>query len=216
VEPAATNDRGMRAEFKEGLLYIRSNINVLSVILMAALIGFFGLPLIQQVPAMARDILGTLADTEPMVAARTSNLYAAQGAGALIASFLTIALISLNKQRMLLLGQVAFILPIIALGFTRNGTIAIVLLTLIGWGIVTQLVNMNTLIQTQVPDQLRGRVFSVYFWGLQGVAPFGSIFIGGIAQTWSVPTAAIVGGMICLVGVVLIHILIGNAGESSA
>lgn len=216
VEPAPTNDRGMRAEFKEGLLFIRNNINVLSVILMAALIGFFGLPLIQQVPALARDILRTIADTEPMVAARTSNLYAAQGAGALIASFLTIALISLNKQRMLLLGQVAFILPIIALGFTRNGTIAIVLLTLIGWGTVTQLVNMNTLIQTQVPDQLRGRVFSVYFWGLQGVAPFGSIFIGGIAQTWSVPTAAIVGGMICLVGVVLIHILIGNAGESSA
>jgi MFS family permease len=216
VETAAIADRSMRAEFKEGLRYIRNNVSVLSVILMAALIGFFGMPLIQQVPALARDVLRTLADNESMVATRTSNLYAAQGAGALIASFLTITLISLNKNRMLLLGQIAFILPIIALGLTRNGTVALVLLTLIGWGTVTQLVNMNTLIQTQVPDQLRGRVFSVYFWGLQGVAPFGSVIIGAIAQTWSVPTAAMVSGSICLLGVVLIRLLLRNAGESSA
>jgi MFS family permease len=216
VETAAIADRSMRAEFKEGLRYIRNNVSVLSVILMAALIGFFGMPLIQQVPALARDVLRTLADNESMVATRTSNLYAAQGAGALIASFLTITLISLNKNRMLLLGQIAFILPIIALGLTRNVNIALVLLTLIGWGTVTQLVNMNTLIQTQVPDQLRGRVFSVYFWGLQGVAPFGSVVIGAIAQTWSVPTAAMVSGSICLLGVVLIRLLLRNAGESSA
>lgn len=216
AEQVAASDRSMRAEFKEGLIYIKGNVTVLSVILMAALIGFFGLPLIQQVPALARDVLKTLADTEPMVATRTSHLYAAQGAGALLASFLTITLISVNKNRMLLLGQVAFILPIIALGFTRDGSVAILLLTLIGWGTVTQLVNMNTLIQTQVPDRLRGRVFSVYFWGLQGVAPFGSVFIGGIAQTWSVPAAAIVGGTICLFGVALIRLLLENAGQSSA
>jgi hypothetical protein len=87
---------------------------------------------------------------------------------------------------------------------------------LIGWGIVTQLVNMNTLIQTEVPDRLRGRVFSVYFWGLQGVAPFGSIVIGGIAQAWSVPAAAITAGTICCIGVIVIRLLLRNAEGSSA
>jgi MFS family permease len=216
VEQAATSERSMRAEFKEALKYIRSNVGVLSLILMATLVGFFGMPMLQQLPALARDVLKGLADTESIVAARTSNLYAAQGVGALLASFLTVTMVSANKKRMLVLGQIAFILPLIALGFTRNGIVAFILVMFIGWGIVTQLVNMNTLIQTEVPDQLRGRVFSVYFWGLQGVAPFGSIVIGGIAQTWSVPAAATAGGIICLLGVAMIHIALGNAGRTSA
>ncbi len=216
VEHEPSSERNMRAEFKEGLTYIRSNLGVLSVILMAALVGFFGIPMIQQIPALARDVLGTLADTEALVAARTSNLYAAQGVGALVASFMTIAMVSADQKRMLLLGQIVFILPLIALGFTRNNAAALVLVTFIGWGIVAQLVNMNTLIQTEVPDRLRGRVFSVYFWGLQGVAPFGSIVIGGIAQTWSVPAAAITGGIVCLLGITIIRLTLRNAGTPSA
>ncbi len=64
---------------------------------------------------------------------------------------------------------------------------------------------MNTLIQIDVPDELRGRVFSVYLWAQQGVAPFGSLFIGWLAQTAGVPNAALVGGSLCLLVVVLIH-----------
>jgi MFS family permease len=216
VEYEPSSARNMRAEFKEGLAYIRSNLGVLSVILMAALVGFFGIPMIQQIPALARDVLGTLADTEALVAARTSNLYAAQGVGALVASFMTIAMVTANQKRMLLLGQIVFIVPLIALGFTRNNVVALILVTFIGWGIVAQLVNMNTLIQTEVPDRLRGRVFSVYFWGLQGVAPFGSILIGGIAQTWNVPAAAITGGIVCLLGITIIRLTLRNAGRTSA
>src|SRR5215208_582712 len=48
-------ERNLRGEFKEGFLYIRSNAAVVSVILLAALIGFFGIPLVQQIPAFARD-----------------------------------------------------------------------------------------------------------------------------------------------------------------
>jgi predicted MFS family arabinose efflux permease len=200
----------------EGLAYIRSSAVVLSVILMAALIGFFGLPLVQQIPALARDVLKSLADTEAMVASRTSNLYASQGVGALIAAFLAAAMTSWNKQRMLLLGQISFVLAIIALGLTTRINIALLLLVFIGWGSVTQLVMMNTLVQTEVPNNLRGRVFSVYFWALQGVAPFGSIVIGWMAQTWKVPVAAIVAGTICLLGILLIRFTLRNGKKSSA
>ncbi len=206
VEQQTTTERNLRGEFKEGLRYIRSNTVVLSVILMAALVGFFGIPLIQQVPALARDVLKTLADTEAIIATRTSNLYAAQGVGALIAAFLAATMISTNKHRMLMLGQISFIIPMIALGFATRINTALILLACIGWGTVTQLVMMNTLVQTEVPDNLRGRVFSVYFWALQGVAPFGSIVIGWIAQTWKVPVAAIIAGTICLLGIALIRL----------
>lgn len=206
VEQETATERNLRSEFKEGLRYIRSNTVVLSVILMAALVGFFGIPLVQQVPALARDVLKTLADTEAIIATRTSNLYAAQGVGALLAAFLAATMISTNKHRMLMLGQISFIFPMIALGFATRINMALILLAFIGWGTVIQLVMMNTLVQTEVPDNLRGRVFSVYFWALQGVAPFGSIVIGWIAQTWKVPVAAITAGTICLLGIVLIRL----------
>ena len=208
--------RNLRNEFREGLAYIRSEVIVIAVIIMSSLVGFFGLPLIQQIPAFARDVLGTIRDTEAAVATRTSSLYAAQGAGALVAAFLAASMTSSDKNRMLLLGQISFIFPIIALGFTSNTTMALLLLTLIGWGTVTQLVTMNTIIQTRVPNGLRGRVFSIYFWALQGVAPFGSIVIGWIAQTWNVPAAAIVGGIICLVGVVAVRLTFTMGQNSSA
>lgn len=199
-------ERNLRGEFSEGLAYLRRNSSVLSVTLMAALVGFFGIPLVQQVPALARDVLATLADTEAMVAARTSNLYAAQGAGALVAAFLAAYLSSSDKNKMLSWGQVAFVIPILFLGFNRSIEFAYLLLAFIGWGTVTQLVSMNTIVQVQVPNELRGRVFSIYFWALQGVAPFGSIFIGWIAQTWDVPAAAIAAGAVCLLGIGLIRL----------
>lgn len=211
-----TAKRDLLQEFKEGIAYIRSNTIILSIILMAGLVGFFGIPLVQQVPALARDVLKTIADTETIIATRTSNLYAAQGVGALVAAFLAATLVSSNKHKMLILGQFSFVIPMILLGLTQKIVFAFILLGFIGWGTVTQLVMMNTLVQTEVPDQLRGRVFSVYFWALQGVAPFGSIGIGVIAQTWKVPIAAIFAGTICLVGIFIIRLTLGVGVESSA
>jgi len=135
-------------------------------------------------------------------------LYAAQGAGALVAALLAAYLSSSRtKGRMVTLGQVAFILPLIALGYVRNLNASLVLMALIGWGTVTQLVSMNTLIQVNVPNGLRGRVFSVYLWALQGVAPFGSLLIGWLAQNWGVPLAALAGGLVSLVSISGLHLV---------
>jgi Transmembrane secretion effector len=195
-------------EFREGMAYIRRNSLVASIILMAALVGFFGFPLIQQIPALARDVLKTASDTETIVAARTSLLYAAQGGGALVAAILAAYMnASPNKGLMVTLGQISFIIPLIVLGYVSSLNISLALLVLIGWGTVTQLVAMNTLIQIKVPNGLRGRVFSVYLWALQGVAPFGSLLIGGLAQNWGVPFAALAGGMISLVSIGSLHLL---------
>lgn len=197
--------RGIGREFIEGLRYIRSSAIVMSVILMSALLGFFGIPLIQQIPAVARDILQPVLTVEALIAVRTSNLYTAQGIGAVTAALMMAYFSSANKTSTLLWGQAFFVLPIIALGLTRNTSLAFVLLIFIGWGTVTQLISMNTMIQVRVPNELRGRVFSVYFWGLQGVAPFGSILIGWIAQTWHVPGAILTGGVTCLLGILLVR-----------
>ena len=201
-------EKSLSTEFREGLGYIQRNSLVASVILMSALVGFFGFPLVQQIPALARDVLKTSIDTETIVAARTSQLYAAQGAGALIAALLAAYLSSSrNKGLMVTLGQIAFIFPLIALGYVVSLNLSLLLLVLMGWGTVTQLVSMNTLIQVNVPNGLRGRVFSVYLWALQGVAPFGSLLIGWLAQNWGVPLAALTGGLVSLVSIGALHLI---------
>ena len=197
----------LTAEFREGLAFIRSQSLIRTVILMATLLGFFGMPLLQQIPALARDVLQTVHDTEALVATRTSQVYAMQGVGALAAALLA-AYFSRNRRKgfLLTVSQSIFIAALIILAFTSSLPIALVLMIFIGYGSVGQLVTMNTIIQMRVPDELRGRVFAVYLWGLQGVAPFGSLLIGAGAQEWGVPYSMLISGIILLVLFVGLHL----------
>jgi MFS family permease len=207
-EEAEEERKGLLAEFREGLSYIRGNSVIASVILMATLLGFFGLPLLQQTPALGRDVVKTAMDTEALVATRTSQLYIAQGIGALIAAlFATYFSAAKRKGLILLIGQVVFVTALMLLGVTSTLAIAFGLLILLGYGSVTQLVTMNTVIQLQVPNGLRGRVFAVYLWALQGVAPFGSLLIGALAQNWGVSFAALTSGLVVLITVGGLHLL---------
>jgi hypothetical protein len=65
---------------------------------------------------------------------------------------------------------------------------------------------MNTLIQLEVPGHLRGRVFSVYLWALQGIAPFGSLAVGWMAQNFGVSATAFVAGLVCLAVIGTVHL----------
>ena len=199
VQKEAGAKRNLREEFGEGQRYIRQNPLVSQIIIMMAVVGFFGFPLLQQIPAVAKDVLAQAGDTEQIVAARNSALYTFQGIGALVAAFSIAFFTSFRKKGIwLTFGQYTFVLALIALSFMRTTIPAYILLTLIGWGTVTQLAIMNVLIQVQVPNGLRGRVFSTYLWAIQGVAPFGSLLIGWWAQTWGVPRTLLVCGIIVL------------------
>ncbi len=204
----ANRKRSMVAEFSEGQRYILGNSTVALVILMAAVVGFFGFPFGQQIPAVARDVLKQIGDTETIIKARTSALYIAQGVGALVSAIFISTFSDIKRKGFLLaIGQFIFAIALIGIALTRSSTLAMGLIVLLGWAIVTQLAMMNILIQIAVPDALRGRVFSTYLWALQGVAPFGSLFIGWVAQAWNVPLSALICGGVCLLAAILIHSL---------
>ncbi len=205
-ERTPNKNRNVLSEFMEGQRYIRQNQSVLLIILMAAILGFIGFPFTQQIPAVARDVLAQASDTSASIAARNSALYTAQGVGALIAAVILASFNPRKKGRMLTIGQAVFLFSLFCIGLTRNVPVALMLLLLIGWGTVTLLATMNTLIQLEVPNQLRGRVFSTYLWALQGVAPFGSIFIGWMAQNWGVPASALFCGGIAILVIGIIHL----------
>lgn len=201
------NTRNWLDDFREGQKYILQNGVIGMIVLMAGITGFVGLPFLQQVPAVAKDLLARAADTDATIAARYSLLYAFQGIGALAASFMIASHNWQHKGRVLLAGQVTFMLGLLAMGFVREENIAYLLIGIIGWGSVSQLAMMNILIQTNVPDHLRGRVFSTYLWALQGVAPFGSLLVGWMAQSWGVGTTALTIGFFCLIIIGGLHLL---------
>lgn len=208
-------ERDLMREFFEGAGYILSNRVVGSIVLMAGLLGMFGMPLLQQLPALARDVLRTLQDTETLVALRTSQVYIAQGVGALGAALLAAYFSSARRKGWILtLGQIAFTVGMVFLSGVTYLPLALTLLAIVGWGSVTQLVSMNTLVQLQVPNGLRGRVFSFYLWALQGVAPLGSLLVGWSAQVWSLPVSMLACGLFLLAAFSLIHLF--NPGLRAA
>jgi MFS family permease len=186
-------------EFREGAQFLIKNSSVGMIIIIAATIGILAMPITQQLPVISKDLLGQIGDTKNNVDLRNSLLYTAQGVGALVAAF-SIAMNNTARWRglRLILGEAAFILGMISIPFSRSLWPTLIIIALMGWGAVTQLATMNTLIQLQVPDNLRGRVFSIYLWALQGVAPFGSLLIGWMTQQFSLSATAMVCGLLSL------------------
>lgn len=195
-------------EFFEGQKYIFSSKLISGLIIMVLIPSLFGFPVLQQIPAFAKDVLATSADTTASPAARNSLLITFQGIGALI-SALSLAYFSHIKQKTILLtiGQFVFAIGIIGLSFSRLFYLSLFWIMLIGWGTVTQLALTNTLIQLSVSDNLRGRVISTYLWAMNGITPIGSLIIGSLSQTVGVPQAALIGGTLCIAGYLALHLI---------
>jgi MFS family permease len=150
---------GMLSQFREGQRYIRQTVLVLLVILMAAVPGLLAFPVIQQVPAIARDVLQQPGDTDALVAARNSAMVTAQGAGALIAALMLTLFGNIRRKGLLMMaGQFAFSIALIGIALSRQIATTLPMMMLFGWGTVTALATSNTVIQLVVPDELRGRV----------------------------------------------------------
>jgi MFS family permease len=128
-------------------------------------------------------------------------LMGAAGVGALIGA---LALASRRGvrglERWIALSTAGFGVSLILFALSRSFWLSAALLTPVGFCMIGQLASSNTLIQTMVPDDLRGRVMSVYSMMLIGMAPFGSLLAGLLAQHLGAPATVAVGGAVCLVG----------------
>lgn len=190
----------LKADFIEGQKYIRKTSIIAILIVMVTIPAFLGYPFSQQMPVFSSVVFKAAGDTDAIVATRNSLLVSAQGLGALIAAF-SLALFSNIKRKglMLAVGQIVFAVALV--GFSQSKTVgmAAFLLILVGWGTVTHLAMTNTLIQLIIPNEFRARVMATYFWAQNGVAPFGSLLIGWMAQNWGASFAVLVGGSVCLV-----------------
>ncbi len=83
---------------------------------------------------------------------------------------------------------------------SRSLWFSLPLLVVTGFGFINQLAVSNTLLQTIVDEDKRGRVMSFYVMAFMGTAPFGSLLAGTMAEKWGAPTTLIVGGIGCVLG----------------
>ncbi|MCC7451701.1 MAG: MFS transporter [Anaerolineae bacterium] len=184
---------------REGLEFARHHPTIRYLLMLSAVSSIFGMNYTVLVPAFADHILH---DTE----LGTAALMTAQGAGAVIAGIIVArANGSGIRGRVMTVGAIVAPIMVILLTFTRSFYTALPVAGVAGLSFICQFILMNTLIQTQVPDEFRGRVLSLYTLTFMGFNPFGSLAIGVIAE-WigTLPAIALYGSATLLgVGVIL-------------
>jgi predicted MFS family arabinose efflux permease len=123
-------------------------------------------------------------------------LLSATGVGAILGG-LRLAATSERRSRwrVLLAAGLALAVGLIGVGLTTSYPITLIAFAIAGWGMVTFNASSNTLIQTIVPDRLRGRVMSLYTLTLLGLMPAGGLLMGALASGSTSATALGIGGL---------------------
>jgi MFS family permease len=89
---------------------------------------------------------------------------------------------------------------LIGFAYSRVFPLSIAFLVVIGFSMMMQMTASNTLIQSMVPDRLRGRVMSVYAMMFMGMAPVGALTAGALANRFNAPLTLAIGGAVCMIG----------------
>lgn len=181
--PSTSPKSGMRADLAEVFHYIGTHREVLMLIVLVALVSMFGLPYLTMMPAFAKDVL--YVGKEGL-----GYLVASAGVGALLGGFHLATLKPTAKRGPLVLAAaILFYAAILAFTFSRNPWLSAFLLAIAGGGMVNCAATVNSLIQTKVPDTLRGRVLSMHTMAFLGFTPLGSLLVGWLAEKSSPSTA---------------------------
>ncbi len=188
-------------DLAEGLRYVRRTPVVLLAVSVVGLVSTVGMNLNVLVPVFAADVLRA-------GATGFGFLMAATGVGSLVAA-LAIAYLGRSSPRIMLLGGAALGLLQAVLIAVNAMPVAILCMFGVGFGSIAMTATANTSIQLAVPDNLRGRVMSVYTTVFAGSTPIGALFAGMLAAQFGAAIAFGVGGGVSL-GVVIVAFLLAR------
>jgi MFS family permease len=176
----------------EGVRYVFGFAPIRYMLMLLSVISMMGMSYIVLMPVFAKNILhggpGTL-----------GLLMSAGGIGAIIA---TVFLAS--RENMIKLGRVIpvsamiFAAALVLFSFSKSLWLSMALLAVSGFGFMVHMAATNTILQTIVEDDKRGRAMSFYAMAFMGVAPFGSLLAGSLANLVGVTSAIVIGGAVCI------------------
>ena len=199
IEPKVHNKRKEKIfeGLKDGIKYAYDFKPIRALLLLIGLVSLTGMPYTVLMPVFSRDILKGDAST-------LGFLLGAVGIGALIgALYLASRKTVLGLGRWIAMAAGIFSLGLICFSFSRNLYLSIGLMLFTGFGMMLQMASTNTLLQTLVDDDKRGRVMSLYVMAFMGTAPFGSILAGSLAGAIGAPYTILISGICCLTGTII-------------
>jgi MFS family permease len=184
----------IRADLSEGFRYVVASTPIRSVLLLLALVSLMGMPYTVLMPVFASSVLHGGPHT-------LGFLMAASGLGALCgALYLASRSSVLGLGRIIALSAAAFGIGLALFSRSRWLWGSLPLMFVTGLGMMVQMASSNTVLQTIVDEDKRGRVMSFYAMAFVGTAPFGSLLAGGVADRIGAPDTLLFGGACCIAG----------------
>jgi predicted MFS family arabinose efflux permease len=184
-------------ELREAFSYALGFAPIRSILLLLGLVSLVAMPYTILMPVFAKDVLHGGAHT-------LGFLVGASGIGALGG---TLYLASRRSVRglgnVIAVSAGLFGISLLAFSVSRVLWISLLLMLLTGFGMVLQFAASNTVLQTIVDDDKRGRVMSLFTMAFAGAAPFGSLLAGGLASRIGAPATLLLGGVCCISGSLL-------------
>jgi MFS family permease len=177
---------------KDGFSYAFGSVPIRTILLLLAVVSLFTMPYAVLMPVFAKDILHGGPRTLGL-------LMGAVGVGALIgAVFLASRKSMQGIDKIMILAVCILGSSIILFSFSRLLTISLFLMLLTGFGLMVQMASANTVLQSVVDVDKRGRVMSLYTMSFMGMAPLGSLLAGFIAFHIGAPHTILISGTFCL------------------
>ncbi len=184
-------------ELREGFTYAFGFGPIRSILLLIALVSLTGMPYAVLVPVFAKEILHGGAHT-------FGFLMTAGGCGALAGTvYLASRKSVIGLGRVIVLSSVLFAAGIAVFAVSRYFVLSMASMTLAGFGAMTLVASCNTVLQTILEEDKRGRVMSFFTVAFVGIAPFGSFGAGAMAGTVGPRETLLFGAACCLVGAAL-------------
>ncbi len=198
VHPAKLATQGSPLEnVLEGFAFARNTGPVRAILLLLGVVSFVGMPYTVLMPVFADQILHG-------GARGLGILMGATGIGALLGAVSLAARVGIKGLgKVIAMCAGGFGLSLALFSFSRIFWLSTLLLVPVGFFMMVQMASSNTLIQSMVPDRLRGRVMSVYSMMFMGMAPFGALSAGSVAHHLGAPWTVALGGLACTMTAVL-------------
>jgi MFS family permease len=180
-------------QVREGISYAVGTADVLRTLIMVGILGTFGYNFTTVLPLLAKYTLhaGALG---------LGLLTSAVGIGS-VAAALGVASARRTSQAVILGAAMAFSLLLALVGLSAWLPLTLALLVLLGMASITFSSSANTRLQMSAPDELRGRVMSLYFLLFAGTTPIGGMLVGTLAAHAGVQATVVLLGLVCLLGV---------------
>jgi MFS family permease len=184
----------MLDQLKEGWTYVSSFAPIRTILQLFALISLMGMPFVVLMPVFAAQVLHGGPHT-------LGFLMGALGVGALASALSLVLRKSVRGLlKMIPISAAVFGIGLIAFGLSHVLWLSLLLMLFTGFGMMQGLTASNTIIQTLVPEDKRGRVMSYYTVAFVGMSPFGSLMAGGLAHAIGAPHTVIFSGVACIAG----------------